>query len=129
VVVLDPDLRSLAGGRDLPHVYDHWPTRLCLYLPGTGEWTPHKLLVATIVPWSALWCFYFEDWLLTGEWNGGGEHPKPLGRRNTKGANHNPTVDHALAVSSQATGVQNRGESFPRVDAPRGTSSKELPNG
>lgn len=127
--MLDPDLHTLAGDRDLPHVYDQWPTRLCLYMPGTGEWTPHKLLVATIVPWSALWCLYFEDWLLTEEWNGGGEHPKPRGRRDTTAGDQGPTVDQALAVPSHATGVQNRGESFPRADASRGTSSKELPNG
>jgi transposase InsO family protein len=31
----------------------------------------------TIVPWTSLWLFYFEDWLSEGEWRGGGEHPEP----------------------------------------------------
>jgi hypothetical protein len=38
VMVLSPDLSRLAGGRDLPHVY-HDPVRLCLFLPGSLEWT------------------------------------------------------------------------------------------
>ena len=29
----------------------------------------------TIVPWTTLWLFYFEDWLSSDEWKGGGLHP------------------------------------------------------
>lgn len=29
----------------------------------------------TVVPWTSLWLFYFEDWLDSGEWRGGGMHP------------------------------------------------------
>jgi hypothetical protein len=29
----------------------------------------------TIIPWSVLWFYFFEGWLATGEWEGGGEHP------------------------------------------------------
>lgn len=75
VHVVHPDLVDLAGGRRLPHVYRQKPPRLCLYLPRAGEWQPHMLLVDTIVPWSILWLFYFEDWLETNEWQGGGVHP------------------------------------------------------
>jgi hypothetical protein len=75
VVVIAPDLQVLAEGRTLPHVYEENPTRICLYMPGTGEWNPDKRIVGTIVPWAVLWLFYFEDWLITGEWSGGGEHP------------------------------------------------------
>jgi hypothetical protein len=75
VFVDDPDLDALAGdGRDLPHIY-HDPTRLCLHLPGTREWQPWMRLDLTIVPWTSLWLFYFEDWLASGEWKGGGVHP------------------------------------------------------
>jgi len=76
VVVVAPDLAELSGGRDIPHVYQQKPVKLCLYLPGSGEWSPDRRLVDTIVPWAILWLFYFEDWLTTGEWNGGGNHPK-----------------------------------------------------
>jgi len=69
-----PDLALLADGRDLPHVYRN-PTRLCLYLPGTSEWQPWMRIDRTIVPWSVLWLWYFEDWLASDEWKGGGVHP------------------------------------------------------
>jgi hypothetical protein len=73
-IVEAPNLERLADGRDLPHVYRN-PTRLCLYLPGTGEWQPWMRIDQTIVPWSVLWLWYFEEWLATGEWKGGGVHP------------------------------------------------------
>jgi hypothetical protein len=73
--VEDPDLVILAGGLPLPHVYSEKPTRLCLHLPGTSEWSPGMLLDRTVAPWAVLWLWYFEDWLATGEWHGGGIHP------------------------------------------------------
>lgn len=76
VVVVDPDLRQLADGRILPHVYEQHPTQLCLYFPKTGEWSSGKLIATSIVPWAYLWLFYFEEWLISNEWKGGGEHPK-----------------------------------------------------
>ena len=74
VQIADPDLELLASGRPLPHVYNK-PLRLCLNLPGTGEWEPKKRIDLTIVPWTYLWLYYFEDWLWTGDWKGGGRHP------------------------------------------------------
>ena len=73
--VVSPDLTALAEGRSLPHVYSENPVRPCLYLPGKGEWSSRMLIANTIVPWVYLWFFYFEEWLLTNEWKGGGEHP------------------------------------------------------
>jgi hypothetical protein len=75
VFVEDPDLLALADGRRLPHVYEQRPPRLCLYLPDTGEWTPAMRLDQSIVPWAVLWLFYFEEWLVSDEWKGGGVHP------------------------------------------------------
>ena len=76
-------------------MYDQQPTRLCLYLPGTGEWTPALRLDQTIVPWAALWLYFFEDWLVSGEWKGGGRHPDPDARtgrkRNSRNTNEGPT--------------------------------------
>jgi hypothetical protein len=74
VTVGEPDLESLAGGRDLPHVY-HDPTRLCLYLPGSDEWVGSMRIDQTFVPWTATWLYYFEEWLGSDDWKGGGEHP------------------------------------------------------
>lgn len=39
------------------------------------EWTSEMPLAETIIPWASLWLFYFEDWLVTNGWKGGGEHP------------------------------------------------------
>lgn len=75
VIVRAPDLNALAGGKDLPHVYAQEPPRLCLFLPWTGEWNPQRTLVETMLPWSVLWLYYFEAWLRSGEWTGGGMHP------------------------------------------------------
>lgn len=79
IFVDDPDVEVLAGGRDVPHVYRN-PTRLCLYLPGTREWQPSIRLDQTVVPWTSLWLFYFEDWLDSDEWKGGGTHPANASR-------------------------------------------------
>ena len=76
VTVDSHDLRELSGGRTPPHLY-HNPDRLCLYLPGTEEWDHRQRLDQTIVPWSFLWLAYFEHWLATDEWGGGGQHPDP----------------------------------------------------
>ena len=74
-VVEEPDLCCLASGRQLPHVYEQKPPQLCLYLPGVGEWEPWMRIDRTIVPWSTVWLFYFEEWLVSDEWKGGGIHP------------------------------------------------------
>jgi hypothetical protein len=75
VFVDEPDLIELSGGRRLPHVYSQEPPRLCLYLPDTGEWRVDLRIDQTIVPWTSLWLFYFEEWLDSDDWKGGGIHP------------------------------------------------------
>lgn len=78
-----PDLQALAGERMIPHLYGRTPPQLCLYLPKTYEWQPQMRLDQTVVPWSVLWLFYFEEWLLSDDWKGGGMHPgdNKAGRR------------------------------------------------
>jgi hypothetical protein len=75
VFVDRPDLKSLAGDRLIPHVYEQSPPRLCLYLPRAYEWQPWMRIDQTLAPWATLWLFYFEEWLASNEWKGGGEHP------------------------------------------------------
>jgi hypothetical protein len=77
--VVGPDLRALAAGRPLPHIYhyDGPAVRLCLWLPRKNEWLPQMRLLETYVAWTSEWLNYFEEWLVTGEWAGGGEHPPP----------------------------------------------------
>lgn len=85
VIVMKPDLKLLAGGESIPHIYPNDKkikgTVLCLYLPKIKDnkitqWHPSRhSLAETIIPWTALWLYYYEHWLLTGNWEGGGEHP------------------------------------------------------
>lgn len=75
IFVDDPDLCMLARGRRIPHLYQQKPPKLCLYLPKTVEWRPWMRLDQTVVPWATLWLFYFEEWLVSDEWKGGGTHP------------------------------------------------------
>jgi hypothetical protein len=81
VYVREPDLVSLAEQRRLPHVYSQQPVELCLYLPRSGQWHRGLSLAATLVPWTYLWLDYFEEWLVSNEWAGGGEHPAPAASR------------------------------------------------
>lgn len=32
-------------------------------------------LVDSVLLWASLWLFFYEVWLATGDWLGGGEHP------------------------------------------------------
>lgn len=83
LLVLDPNPRVLAGGRPLPHVYPHkgLGTKLCLWLPKAHEWSAYMRLSETYLPWAAEWLDYFEEWLATDVWAGGGEHPQTRARR------------------------------------------------
>jgi hypothetical protein len=76
IFVDGPDLHLLAGGRRIPHLYQQRPPKLCLYLPKTYEWQSWMRLDQTVVPWATLWLFYFEEWLASDEWKGGGMHPE-----------------------------------------------------
>ncbi|WDE02378.1 hypothetical protein [Thalassomonas actiniarum] len=84
-IVKDPDLSALAEDRKIPHTYQNQTgikgTQLCLYLPvikkknKVSEWQPTMFLADTILPWASVWLFYYEFWLHSGVWDGGGvEH-------------------------------------------------------
>lgn len=77
MIVVSPNLQALAGTRPLPHIYPYkgQGTKLCLWVPRYEEWTHSMKLIETYVPWTAEWLLYFEHWLVTDEWLGGGEHP------------------------------------------------------
>lgn len=84
--VVDPDPKILAAGRVLPHVYPHdGPgAKLCLWLPRTYEWCAQMRFDETYLPWAAEWLDYFEEWLVTDIWTGGGEHPVAPRKRRTQ---------------------------------------------
>lgn len=60
-----------------PHKYDvdakNNMVQICLYR--YREFTRDKFLANTIIPWTIEWLYFYEIWLATGEWCGGGEHP------------------------------------------------------
>lgn len=73
ILVVSPALRLREGAASIPHTYVG--NRLCLYYPDYEEWSSDKYIAETIVPWISLWLLYYEAWLATGEWLGGGiEH-------------------------------------------------------
>lgn len=80
IYVREPRL-TLRAGQPLPHVYSQEEQKLCLYFPSGGkEWNRSMSIATTIVPWASEWLFFYEIWLATGRWLGGGVH---LGRPKT----------------------------------------------
>lgn len=74
VYIIDPPLSKNENNERPPHLYGDWS--LCLYLPGTGQFSDKQWIGDTIIPWISLWLFYYENWLVNGyHWNGGGVHP------------------------------------------------------
>lgn len=93
VQVIDPiiGLDPRGTGEWPPHIYvnNNNPSlpHLCLYDPAETRWTPEYYIAETIIPWTVDWLFFFEGWLATGKWEGGGRHPQP-----TSGASPTPTA-------------------------------------
>lgn len=78
VRVLDPVLELAPGHTHLPHVFPG--DRLCLYYDEFDREV--DLLADTVVPWITEWLYFYESWLATGEWLGGGvEHDSDLRTR------------------------------------------------
>jgi hypothetical protein len=79
IYVLSPDLQAVADavkpGRDIPHKYEKNPLRICIYHPSKSEWKSSDSLASTVIPWTCMWLSFFEDWVFTDVWSGGGEHP------------------------------------------------------
>ena len=73
--VIKPSLKALAGDRIIPHLYSQEDETLCLFLPWSSEWSENLFLSKTIIPWAHTWFLYFEHWIATDEWLGGGVHP------------------------------------------------------
>lgn len=54
--------------------YEKNEVELCLYY--RYEFSSRNLIADTIIPWTVEWLYFYEIWLATGEWQGGGKHPK-----------------------------------------------------
>lgn len=73
VFIINPKpLRLADGAVRLPHTYDTKRQRLCLFMPDYREWTSTMSMADTIVHWAVLWMFFYESWVVTGKWLGGG---------------------------------------------------------
>ena len=74
--IINPNITELANRtEEIPHLYSQEKQRLCLTFPDYHEWHMDMLIVNTYIPWLSLWLYYFEEWLLSNEWKGGGVHP------------------------------------------------------
>lgn len=83
--VYTPDLNQLAKGKRIPHTFSQQSGKIevCLFWPGKKkkeipEWNRNMLIATSIVPWITLWLYYFEHWLVSGKWYGGGYHDNEL---------------------------------------------------
>lgn len=74
IYVESPPL-AVRNGELPPHVYPARTVHLCLWHPKKNEWFPWMWLVDSVLLWTSLWLFFYEIWLATGDWLGGGEHP------------------------------------------------------
>lgn len=75
VKVISPALAS-----ETPHLWQDGT--LCLYYPKERPWRRDMLIAETIIPWSALWLYYYELWLDTGRWLGPSSHASDPKLRN-----------------------------------------------
>ncbi len=66
----------------IPHAYknedDPSLPFLCLFSPSLREWDVSDLLADTTIFWANEWLYFYEGWLLTKMWRGGGRHTSPV---------------------------------------------------
>lgn len=72
VCVLSPELKVHPEHTRLPHVFSDGT--LCVHTD--KDWRPGLVIARTILPWTCAWLYFYELWLLTGCWLGGGTHPE-----------------------------------------------------
>lgn len=74
VYILNNEIHNVAKEKSIPHLYSQEQIRLCLYYPTYNEFSRSMSLCETIIPWTYWWLSYYEEWLFSGEWKGGGIH-------------------------------------------------------
>lgn len=72
IKIVEPILEKYERADKLPHVYS--VDDLCLYFPHYNEFTHRELITETVLPWIALWIYYYEQWTENGKWLGSGLH-------------------------------------------------------
>lgn len=73
VFVLSPPLQC---SEDVPPPHMYKDKSLCLFLPEAREWDSSMAIAETIVHWTSSWLYFYEVWLASGIWSGGGRHPE-----------------------------------------------------
>lgn len=77
VFVVGQVLKISQNRTKLPHVYNSEQQQLCLFSPSKKEWKPTQYILNTIIPWASEWLYYYELWLIDGNWYGGGHNEYP----------------------------------------------------
>ncbi|MEW7280215.1 hypothetical protein ABW636_16615 [Aquimarina sp. 2201CG1-2-11] len=72
IYVINEKLEVASNRKTLPHVYSHIEQKLCLYSWKKRQWTKEKLISSTVIPWASEWLEFYELWLISGKWLGGG---------------------------------------------------------
>lgn len=77
-VILYGDKIEGIDREDFPHHFkidkDKQEVYLCLHLPYEFDYS--YFICDTIIPWAQEWLYFYEIWLSTGKWCGGGHAPK-----------------------------------------------------
>jgi hypothetical protein len=76
VYILNEEVHKVANKRVIPHLYSQEKIQLCLFKPSYNQFSMSMSLCETIIPWTYLWISYYEEWLYSDEWKGGGIHPE-----------------------------------------------------
>ncbi len=72
VKILSPELKIHPERDKLPHIFVQ-NNSLCLHYNDFDYYNDY--LSDTIIVWITWWLYFYEIWLATGEWCGGGKHP------------------------------------------------------
>ncbi|PYE40392.1 hypothetical protein DFI02_1173 [Rhizobium sp. PP-F2F-G20b] len=106
VKVLDPLIAPNARGTGelTPHVYRYRQPidrpALCAWDPGDEPFNPTHFIADDIIPAVIRWLVFFEDWLDTGVWRGGGKHPDPDATSAAMSSSSMPSPQVPTAASS-----------------------------
>ena len=71
--VVEPSLELRRPKQPVAHTIG--PKEPCLYTKERGDWNSRMFIGQTIVPWLMEWLVFYELWLATGTWYGGGTLP------------------------------------------------------
>lgn len=111
--VLAPSLNKLKKEYSvIPHLYDHDRYRLCLHYPHSNDYSSSEEIGQQYIPWITHWLYYFEEWLYSEDWKGGGVEPGDEIDRELnpkyKNDHKNTSVDNNSAIINTARDEANR---------------------